>query len=113
MRNLYRMFARRQPASPSQPTPPSAEPVNNPPSLLDAPEAHHNEPATGFADIYGSLTPRQISVISLYLQACSMAHILTAPSYRIGHWNRFDGWNGKSIVHVRSPTQKNLPLELH
>lgn len=75
---------------------------DEPPTSQTTPEVHQNEHALGFTDIYGSLTPRQISIISLYPPPCTRFYILTrASSHRIGNWNGLDGWYWQSIVHVR------------
>lgn len=60
------MFPRRRPGSRSSAAcelgPISAEPA----APQTTPEAHQSEHALGFTDIYGSLTPRQVSIISVY-----------------------------------------------
>ncbi|CAG8899880.1 unnamed protein product [Penicillium egyptiacum] len=58
------MFPRRRPGSRSSACelgPISAEP----PDQQTTPEAHQSEHALGFTDIYGSLTPRQVSIITI------------------------------------------------
>ncbi|KAJ5198906.1 Amino acid/polyamine transporter I [Penicillium cf. griseofulvum] len=77
-------------------------PINAGPTPQTTPEAHQTEHALGFTDIYGSLTPRQISIISLYPPPCTRTYILTqACSHWIGDWNGLDGRYWKSIVHER------------
>ncbi|OQE92644.1 hypothetical protein PENNAL_c0007G04547 [Penicillium nalgiovense] len=59
------MFPRRRPGSRSSAAcelgPISAEPA----APQTTPEAHQSEHALGFTDIYGSLTPRQVSIITI------------------------------------------------
>ncbi|KAJ6185689.1 Amino acid/polyamine transporter I [Penicillium mononematosum] len=58
------MFPRRRPGSRSSACelgPISAEPA----APHTTPEAHQSEHALGFTDIYGSLTPRQVSIITI------------------------------------------------
>jgi amino acid transporter len=98
------MFPRRRPGSGSstcEPTATNVEPTT--PSV--SPEAYQTEHALGFTDIYGTLTPRQISIISLYLLPRATTGILTyVRSYWISNWNGFDGWHWKSVNHVRMTT---------
>ncbi|KAJ5360590.1 Amino acid/polyamine transporter I [Penicillium concentricum] len=70
------MFPRRRPGSRSSAC--ELGPISpGPTTLQTAPEAHQSEHALGFTDIYGSLTPRQISIISLYHPPCTGTYILT------------------------------------
>lgn len=90
------MFFRRPRPLPSEP---STDPVTPPPVP---------DHALGFTDIYGSLTPRQISVISMLLAVNTCDYSNAQCSYRVGHRNGFNGRDGKSIIYVR--LSRNDPL---
>lgn len=95
------MFPRRRPGSRSSAC--ELGPISVEPTIPQTiPETHQIEHALGFTDIYGSLTPRQISIISLYPPSRTGTCILTQVcSYWICNWNGLDGRYWKSIVYVR------------
>ncbi|CAG8880941.1 unnamed protein product [Penicillium salamii] len=81
------MFFRRPRPLPSEP---STDPVTPPPVP---------DHALGFTDIYGSLIPRQISVISMLLAVNTCDYSNAQCSYRVGHRNGFNGRDRKSIIY--------------
>jgi hypothetical protein len=95
------MFPRRRPGSRSSAC--ELGPISTEPAAPQTTtEAHQSEHALGFTDIYGSLTPRQVSIISVYPLPCTGDLLTQACSHWIGNRNGVDGWYWKGIVHVRS-----------